>query len=45
VRLKEQPAWLKPGMGGSARVTVGYRPYGTIWTRRLVNWIRMTLWI
>lgn len=45
VRLKEQPEWLKPGMGGSARITVDHRPYGAIWTRSLVNWIRMTLWI
>lgn len=45
VRLKEQPRWLKPGMGGSARITVDHRPYGAIWTRSLVNWIRMTLWI
>ncbi|MFP4139667.1 MAG: efflux RND transporter periplasmic adaptor subunit [Planctomycetota bacterium] len=45
VRLKEQPGWLKPGMGGSARITVDHRPYGAIWTRSLVNWIRMTLWI
>ncbi|MFP4053510.1 MAG: efflux RND transporter periplasmic adaptor subunit [Phycisphaerae bacterium] len=45
VKLSERPAWLKPGMGGSARIAVGKRPYGWIWTRRLINWVRMKLWL
>jgi multidrug resistance efflux pump len=36
---------LRPGMEGIAKITVGQRSYGWIWTRRLVNWIRMELWI
>jgi biotin carboxyl carrier protein len=45
VRLDERRDWLRPGMKGVAKVTVGRRPYGYLWTRKAVNWVRMKLWI
>lgn len=44
-RLDEAPAWLRPGMEGVARIDAGERRYAWIWTRRVVNWVRMRLWI
>jgi multidrug resistance efflux pump len=44
-RLLESRSWLRPGMEGVAKVTVEKRPYAWIWTRKVVNWIRMKLWI
>jgi biotin carboxyl carrier protein len=41
----ELPAWLRPGMEGVSKVEIGQRRWITIWTRKLVNWVRMTLWI
>ena len=32
-------------MTGQARIDVDRRRYAEIWTRRLVNWLRMKLWI
>lgn len=43
--LQERPEWLRPGMEGIAKFDAGDRPYPWIWTRRIVNWIRMKLWI
>jgi biotin carboxyl carrier protein len=45
VRLLDARPWLRPGMKGVAKISVGERPYAMLWTRRLVSWIRMTLWI
>lgn len=45
VILDERPTWLRPGMEGIARIDAGTKPLGIIWTRRLVNWVRMKLWI
>jgi multidrug efflux pump subunit AcrA (membrane-fusion protein) len=44
-RLDETKPWMRPGMEGVAKVTVDQRPYLKIWTRKLVNWVRMKLWI
>ena len=41
--LKTYP-WIRPGMEGVAKVDVGKRRYVWIWTRKIVNWIRMKLW-
>jgi len=38
-------AGLYPGAEGVAKVDVARRRYAWIWTRRLVNWVRMKLWI
>jgi biotin carboxyl carrier protein len=43
-RLEEGRPWMRPGMEGVAKVKVDRRPYLWIWTRKLINWIRMTLW-
>jgi multidrug resistance efflux pump len=45
VRLLETRAWMRPGMEGVAKVSVGKRPYVWMWTRRIVNWLRMKMWI
>jgi biotin carboxyl carrier protein len=45
VQLLETRPWLRPGMTGVAKVTVGRKPYGVLWTRGLVRWVRMKLWI
>ena len=43
--LLHPPAWLRPGMQGTARINAGSRRYIWIWTRGLINWIRMKLWL
>ncbi len=45
VRLDETPPWTRPGMEGVAKINAGRRAYAAIWTRDLVNWVRMKLWI
>jgi len=44
-RLEDTPSWLRPGMEGVAKVSIGKRSYSWIWTRKIVRWIRMKLWI
>lgn len=44
VRLLETYPWMRPGMEGVARVKVGKRHYIWIWTRKIINWVRMQLW-
>ncbi len=36
--------WLKAGLEGEARVDIDRRSLGWIYSRRLVNWVRMKLW-
>ena len=43
--LSNPPTWFRPGMQGTARIDAGKRRYIWIWTRGLVNWIRMKLWL
>ena len=45
VRLVETYPWLRPGMEGIAKVSVGKRRYIWIWTRKITNWLRMKLWL
>ncbi len=45
VRLEETREWMRPGMEGVAKVSVGKRHYAWIWTRKIINWIRMKLWL
>lgn len=45
VRLLEAHNWMRPGMEGVSRVTVGKRHYVWIWTRKIINWIRLKLWL
>jgi multidrug resistance efflux pump len=44
-QLEEARPWMRPGMEGVAKVSIGKRRYVWIWTRKIVNWIRMKLWI
>lgn len=45
VKLSEDRPWMRPGMEGVAKVTIEKRHYAWIWTRKVVNWIRMKLWL
>ena len=45
VQLLQTYPWMRPGMEGVAKVSVGKRRYVWIWTREIVNWIRMKLWL
>ncbi len=45
VRLLETRPWIRPGMEGVAKITIEKRHYAWIWSRKVVNWIRMKLWI
>jgi len=45
VRLSETYPWMRPGMEGVAKISVGKRRYIWIWTRKITNWIRMKLWL
>ena len=36
--------WLKPGHEGIGRIKVGRDRYAWLWTRDLINWVRMKLW-
>jgi len=45
VKLAATRQILRPGMEGVGKIDIGWRSYGYIWTRRLVNWIRMKLWL
>ncbi|MHC4752437.1 MAG: HlyD family efflux transporter periplasmic adaptor subunit [Planctomycetota bacterium] len=44
VQLLQTYQWMRPGMEGVAKVSVGKRHYAWIWTRKIINWIRMRLW-
>ena len=44
-QLSEIPPWMRPGMEGVAKVHIGKRSFAWIWTRKIVNWIRMKLWL
>ena len=35
---------LRPGMEGVAKVGVGHRSYAGVWSRGLVDWLRMEAW-
>jgi len=45
VRLLGSYPWMRPGMEGVSKVDVCRARYAWIWTRRLVNWVRMKLWL
>ena len=42
--LERTPDALRPGMEGVGKVLVGERNLAWIWTRRLVDWVRLKLW-
>ncbi len=39
------PTWFRPGMKGLGKVHIDQRSYLEIWTKPIVNWIKMKLWI
>jgi biotin carboxyl carrier protein len=45
VRLLELYPWMRPGMEGVAKIDLAKRPYAWIWTRKIINWVRMKLWL
>lgn len=45
VRLLEVRDWMRPGMEGVAKIHISRRSHAWLWTRRLVNWLRMKLWV
>ncbi len=45
VRLLELHPWMRPGMEGVAKISIDKRPYAWIWTRKIINWVRMKLWL
>ena len=44
-RILENLEWMRPGMEGEARIAAGKKSYLWLTTYRLVNWLRMKLWI
>jgi len=45
VELVQTYPWMRPGMEGVAKVDIDKRRYVWIWTRKIVNWVRMKLWL
>ena len=45
VTLKDVPDWMHPGMTGVAHVSIDRRRYAWIWTRRVISWVRLKLWL
>jgi hypothetical protein len=45
VQLLDTYPWMRPGMEGVAKVSIGKRRYAWIWSRKVVNWIRMKFWL
>lgn len=45
VRLLEHLEWMRPGMEGEAKIAAGRKSYLWMASHRLVNWLRMKLWI
>ncbi len=39
------PSWWRPGMSGVAKIDVGWHSIGWIISRRLVDMLRLTLWV
>jgi hypothetical protein len=44
-RLTEPPSWLRPGMDGVAKINAGRKHYVVMWTKPVIDWLRMWLWI
>ena len=37
-------ARIRPGLEGVAKITVGEAPLAWVWSHRLVDWVRLTVW-
>jgi multidrug efflux pump subunit AcrA (membrane-fusion protein) len=42
--LLQKHQYLLTGMEGVAKVDIGRQSYAWLWSRRLVNWVRMKMW-
>jgi biotin carboxyl carrier protein len=42
--LDDGPGWVRPGMEGVAKVAIEDRPLIWVWTRTLVDWVRLQAW-
>jgi multidrug resistance efflux pump len=42
--LELQPDYLRPGMQGISKIAVGEYRLIWIWTRRLIEWLQLTIW-
>ena len=45
IEPQDMQPWMRPGMEGLAKVEITKARYAWIWTHRLVNWVRMKLWL
>lgn len=43
--LSDPPDWLQPGMGGVARIALGTRPVWWVLSHRVIDFLRMKLWL
>jgi len=43
--LSNPPSWFRPGMQGTAKIDIGPRRHIWIWTRSLIDWLRLKLWL
>jgi hypothetical protein len=43
--LESQPGFIRPGMAGEARIDAGHKRLAWIWTHRLVDFLRLKLWM
>jgi multidrug efflux pump subunit AcrA (membrane-fusion protein) len=43
-RLKRSTPRLRPGMQGAGKIEIEERPLIWIWTRKLVDWVRLATW-
>ncbi len=43
--IQDPAAWMHPGLAGDARVNIEKRTLVWMWTHRLIDWIKLKLWI
>jgi len=44
VKLQDTRDWMRPGMEGVAKIDIEKRRFIWIWTRKLINWVRLKFW-
>lgn len=42
--LDETPEWMLPGMTGVVKISVGNQPAGWVFSRRIIDYLRLFLW-
>jgi multidrug resistance efflux pump len=43
-KLEQSPKFLRPGMKGVGKIDIGQRKLIWIWTRGLIDWLKLALW-